>query len=224
MSAMTYARFTDISLPQQDRLHPQTEAMFHNLGIHNQERLVHPSKRPLCSFGYAVTRASATRILKELHREEEDHGTWAYDVRLMEACRDLDWRCYSSSPEVFHHIDGIGSEIQRANGGAPLFRDGELEPWKKFQPGRTPHLPSNRDDEVKVLLQQDSERKMSDESKRNAPHTPNIACSARSHADAVSADERLLESVRAMAETPGECLVNQDKEDLRKNPSQPFVF
>lgn len=158
--------------------------------------------------------------------EEENHGTWAYDVRLMEACRDLGWRCYSANPEVFHHVDGIGSDIQRANGGTPLFKDGEgpdSEPWKKFQ---RPKALDNRDEDKTRLVNQEGDKikKGWEEGKVNGPHTPNIACSARAHADAVRADGRLVDVVRDMAKRPGECMVNQDKQDMRKNPSRPFVF
>lgn len=135
----------------------------------------------------------------------------------MEACRDLGWKCYSANPEVFHHVDGIGSEVQRANGGTPLFRDGEgpeSEPWRKFQ------RPKVVDEEGRRLVKQDGEARK----ERKDPNTPNIACSARAHADAVREDGRLLGIVRKMAERPGECMVNQDKQDLRRNPSKPFVF
>jgi hypothetical protein len=56
--------------------------------------------------------------------EEDGHGTWAYDVRLLEACRDLGWKCWSSSPELFHHKDEYDSAITEIN-GKPLF---ELKP------------------------------------------------------------------------------------------------
>lgn len=79
--------------------------------------MVHRSVWPLCTFAYAVNRVSAQRILAEFDREEEGKGTPAYDVRILEACRDLGWLCYSVTPELFHHNDGP-SEIAELNGEA----------------------------------------------------------------------------------------------------------
>ena len=39
--------------------------------------------------------------------------TIAYDVRILEGCRDLGLRCYSANPELFHHLGGE-SEIAKA--------------------------------------------------------------------------------------------------------------
>lgn len=112
--------FTDESLPPLQRMHPDTEDWLREVGIQHKQRMVHRSKKPLCSFAYAVTRESAQRILRELSTEEENHGTWAYDVRLLEACRDLGWKCWSANPEMFHHTDEGDSDITKIN-GQPLF-------------------------------------------------------------------------------------------------------
>lgn len=110
----------DESLPSLDQLHPETEGFLRDVGLNNKQRMVHKSKKPLCSFAYGVTRASAIRILADFSNEEENHGTWAYDVRLLEACRDLNYKCWSSNPELFHHMDEHSSEITVVN-GKPLF-------------------------------------------------------------------------------------------------------
>ncbi|QDS68839.1 hypothetical protein FKW77_007120 [Venturia effusa] len=112
--------FDDESLPPLQRMHPDTEDWLREVGIHHKQRMVHKSKKPLCSFAYAVTRESAQRVLRELSTEEQNHGTWAYDVRLLEACRDLGWKCWSASPEMFHHTDEGDSDITKIN-GRPLF-------------------------------------------------------------------------------------------------------
>jgi len=123
--------FTDESLLPLQRMHPETEDWLREIGLTHQERMVHKSKKPLCTFAYAVTRDSAKRILRELASEEEGHGTWAYDVRLLEACRDLGWKCWSSNPELFHHRSEHDSAITEIN-GKPLFplsaQDGETTP------------------------------------------------------------------------------------------------
>lgn len=112
--------FMDESLPPLEQMHPDTEDFLRDVGMRSKQRMVHKSKKPLCSFAYGVTRASAIRILAEFSNEEENHGTWAFDVRLLEACRDLNYKCWSSNPELFHHMDEHSSEITEIN-GKPLF-------------------------------------------------------------------------------------------------------
>lgn len=123
--------FTDESLPPLQRMHQDTEDWLREVGIQHKQRMVHKSKKPLCSFAYAVTRESAKRILRELSTEEHNHGTWAYDVRLLEACRDLGWKCWSANPEMFHHTNEEDSDITKIN-GKPLFpvnlKDGDTTP------------------------------------------------------------------------------------------------
>jgi hypothetical protein len=115
-----HERFHDDSLRDRKHLHVHTSDFLKEIGVGDHERLVHPSRSPLCSFAYAVTRSSAERILRDFSREEENRGTWAFDVRLLEACRDLGWKCYSANPELFHHMSEHSSEVAKAN-GAPLF-------------------------------------------------------------------------------------------------------
>jgi crotonobetainyl-CoA:carnitine CoA-transferase CaiB-like acyl-CoA transferase len=73
---------------------------------------VHRSTNVLCTFAYAVTKASAARILRELAHEEENHGTEAYDVRIRDACKTSSWNCWSANPELFHHENFEASEIR----------------------------------------------------------------------------------------------------------------
>lgn len=92
-------------------------------------RLVYKSYWPLCTFAYAVTRASAERILREYETEGED-GCVAYDVRLLEACRDGGWRCWTVAPELFHHVEGR-SEIASVNEGVGRGEEEEEEEGRK---------------------------------------------------------------------------------------------
>jgi hypothetical protein len=112
--------FNDDSLPPLERMHPDTEDWLREVGLSHKQRMVHKSRKPLCSFAYGVTRESAKRILRDLRTEEDGHGTWAYDVRLLEACRDMGWKCYTANPELFHHMDEHDSAITEIN-GKPLF-------------------------------------------------------------------------------------------------------
>jgi len=104
-----HAMFMDPTLPLRTDIHPFTASLLTALDIPEKTRLIHKSKWPLCTFGYAVTRASAKRIVEELAPPKEIKGKWinAFDIAILEACRDKGLRCYSVNPELFHHMEGI---------------------------------------------------------------------------------------------------------------------
>ncbi|KAM0723989.1 hypothetical protein Q7P37_000980 [Cladosporium fusiforme] len=108
--------YTDTTLPPLERLHPATAAFFATLNIPSHTRLLHPTVFPLCTFGYALTRSAAKRLLNDIAAHESEGGTVAFDVRLLEACRDVGVRCWSVAPELMRHLDG-GSEISEVDGG-----------------------------------------------------------------------------------------------------------
>lgn len=87
-------------------------------------RLLHPTVFPLCTFGYALTRAAAERLLGDIAAREAEGGTAAFDVRLLEGCRDLGLRCWSVAPELMRHLGG-GSEIGVVDGGGGVGQVGE---------------------------------------------------------------------------------------------------
>ncbi|KAL5430672.1 hypothetical protein PMIN06_012476 [Paraphaeosphaeria minitans] len=93
-------------------------------------RMLYRSYWPLCTFAYAVTRASAQRIMSTYGTEGEG-GCVAFDVRMLEACRDHDWRCWTVAPELFHHVPGK-SEIASVNTGAE--KDGEGDRSRRRRP------------------------------------------------------------------------------------------
>lgn len=100
----------DPTLPALERLHRQTADFFATLNIQSHTRLLHPTVFPLCTFGYALTRSAAHRLLHEIAAHEAEGGTVAYDVRVLEACRDFGMRCWSVAPELMRHL-GAESEI-----------------------------------------------------------------------------------------------------------------
>jgi hypothetical protein len=62
--------FTDHSLPIFEDLHPWTQVFLENIGAdEDQQRLVHRSVNPLCTFGYGVTRQAAYRLVQHLTLE-----------------------------------------------------------------------------------------------------------------------------------------------------------
>lgn len=95
-------------MPDRTDLHPFTASFLTSLTIPEQTRLLHKSVWPLCTFGYAVTRRTAERLLTELAPPHEDpsmHIT-AYDAAILTACRDGLMLCYTLTPELFHHMEG----------------------------------------------------------------------------------------------------------------------
>lgn len=125
--------FRDESVPTFDQLHPDTQNWLWEAGIKNKERMVHRSRQPLCSFAYALNRKSAIRMLADLNHEEWGHGTWSFDVRLLEACRDLGWKCWTVNPELFHHQDEHDSAIADVD-GEHLFESEPEEVWDGLTP------------------------------------------------------------------------------------------
>lgn len=106
LRATPHTSFTDPSMLHSDNLHPFTTSLLKNLGVGEYKRLVHRSVFPLCTFGYALTRASARRLLELGSKEPEGKGHKAYDVLLLLSCRDYGLRCWTVNPELFHHIPG----------------------------------------------------------------------------------------------------------------------
>lgn len=104
--------YADPTAPQLPALHPATHHFLQYLRVSPRSRLVHRALYPFCTFAYAVTRTSALRVVEEFGHEKKG-GISAFDVQLLEACRD-GWRCWEVGPELFHH--GVGrSEISRAD-------------------------------------------------------------------------------------------------------------
>jgi hypothetical protein len=97
--------YTDPTLPPLDKLDPQTAEFLASFNIPSHTRLLHPTVFPLCTFGYALTRSAAHRLLNDIAAREAEGGTTAYDVRVLEACRDLGMRCWSVAPELMRHLD-----------------------------------------------------------------------------------------------------------------------
>lgn len=104
--------YEDTTMPYLTDIHPFTASLFTALRVPEQHRVLHASQWPLCSFGYAVTRAAAQKILRDVAPEKEDisRDLIAYDAALLSGCRDKDvyWsiKCYTVQPELFHHMEG----------------------------------------------------------------------------------------------------------------------
>ncbi|KAF2448488.1 glycosyltransferase family 25 protein [Karstenula rhodostoma CBS 690.94] len=112
--------YPDPHMPPLDAIAPPASDLLKTFDL-SHTRMLYRSHWPLCTFAYAVTRASAQRILSTYGTEGEA-GCVAFDVRMLEACRDHDWRCWTVAPELFHHVPGK-SEIASVDTGVE--KDGE---------------------------------------------------------------------------------------------------
>ncbi|CAO2647380.1 Nn.00g083020.m01.CDS01 [Neocucurbitaria sp. VM-36] len=115
--------YRDDTTPQHTLLHPDTYNFLRSLDTPE-----------VCTFAYAIHRSSALQILKTLSREP-DGGTPAFDVALLSSCRDEGWKCWSVSPELFHHVEGQ-SEIFRADRNGVERVQGEAEEREGLDRGR----------------------------------------------------------------------------------------
>ena len=106
LEATPHIAFTDPSMPHSDNLHPFTTSLLRNLGVDEHKRLVHRSVFPLCTFGYALSRAGARRLLELSDKKPSGGGHKAYDVLVLISCRDHGLRCWTINPELFHHVPG----------------------------------------------------------------------------------------------------------------------
>lgn len=112
LEAINHVVYPDPSMPYRTDIHPFTASLFTALQVPEQNRIMHASQWPLCSFGYAVTRQAAQKILAIVAPEKEDisRDLIAYDAALLSGCRDkgVPWsiKCYTVQPELFHHMEG----------------------------------------------------------------------------------------------------------------------
>ncbi|KAF2005727.1 glycosyltransferase family 25 protein [Amniculicola lignicola CBS 123094] len=134
LNALPHVVYSDPTLPVRTELHPFTQDLFTALHLPGHSRAFHRSKFPLCSFGYAVTRAAAERLLDDLAPAKlKPKGPRAFDVALLHACSKgsktpspTPWknpnphpdpkmrhkyaspglRCWTLNSELFHHMPG----------------------------------------------------------------------------------------------------------------------
>jgi hypothetical protein len=136
LTNMPHTVYRDPSLPAKSDLHPFTQKLFNLMGLPEQSRVLHRSKFPLCSFGYAVTRSAAQRLVVDLAPPRyKEKGPRAFDVALLHACNKgprtsnhfaspdkIDGlRCWTLNSELFHHMPGKSQidEIAQHSGQRP---------------------------------------------------------------------------------------------------------
>jgi hypothetical protein len=135
LTNMPHIQYRDPTLPPPSDLHPFTQTLFDTMNIPVHTRVIHRSKFPLCSFGYALTRPAAQRLLDDLAPPKlTKGGPRAFDVALLNSCRkgaktpsptpaqgnpvphpnpelrhkyaSPGLRCWTLNSELFHHMPG----------------------------------------------------------------------------------------------------------------------
>lgn len=81
------------------------------------QRFVQQALGPICTFGYAISRSGAAKILQHAGRGQHD----AYDLQLSLGCREGFLKCISVNPEIFHQYyppvsSGYVSDVDSGNG------------------------------------------------------------------------------------------------------------
>ena len=108
LERLKHVLYEDPTMLNHTDLHPFTSSFLTALTVPERTRVLHHSVWPLCTFGYAITRATAQRLLTDLAPPKEGihkHIT-AYDAAILTACRDNHILCYTLQPELFHHMEG----------------------------------------------------------------------------------------------------------------------
>jgi len=86
------------------------------------QRSVHFSREPLCTFAYAVTAEGAKKVLRLAMQGKGG----AFDLMLLQACRDKVFECITVNPEVFdpyHPAEGATSEVFAADHNTTIDHD-----------------------------------------------------------------------------------------------------
>lgn len=233
------ALFPDPSMPAPESLHDFTRDFIESIEVPPFTRFVHQSVAPLCSFGFALTRPAARKLLYQIANKEHEGGCQAYDVRILEACRDLDFRCWTTNPELFHHQDRP-SEISVANSvgnwgkSKEQFEQEEDEKARQLEYEdlhRAELDEENKRKQDEHRLEQDrleAEQKQEEEERRKIMNTPgvdeqgrlggpapNIACGVRG-SSMYTENPATLEFLREVVGRQGHCLRDQMAEDMSK--------
>jgi hypothetical protein len=201
--------YPDPNLPSFHGLHTDTQKLFAPMPVPSKHRMIHVSQRPLCTFAYAVTRESARRILADFSSEGED-GTVAFDVRILEACRDMGYRCWSVNPELFHHIDDQSSEIKRVmEGPSKTSRVDDETGYTRKEKDPNNHEWDEPENQKKKPSEDDTRRAI-------ARGTPNVGCGIRGIIETLGTGRKVREVVKISTEIDGMCPMPLREVDLLK--------
>ncbi|KAF2088278.1 glycosyltransferase family 25 protein [Saccharata proteae CBS 121410] len=105
LDPLVHTIYHDESLLARQDLHPFTKNLMDALEMEEKTRVIHQSVLPLCTFGYAVTRAGAKRIIEEVAPVAAPDLA-AFDSAMAHGCRIRGLKCFTVNPELFHHMVG----------------------------------------------------------------------------------------------------------------------
>lgn len=201
--------FRDDTLPPASRLFSRTAAFLKSVGVPQRQRVLHASRWPLCTFGYAVTRASAQRLL-DTYGTEGKGGCVAYDVRVLEACRDDGWACTTVTPELFHHVtaQSLISSIDRPAGTPPQQQQQQQQQAPAGGSLGAEAAKKHAEEEAdREAARDDYDRRTGSVRVKPTPETQNIACGARS-AGFRTRDPEVRAFLREEVGERGNCIVD----------------
>ena len=94
-------------------------------------RVIQMAILPVCSFGYALNRANAQKVLTWAGRGADE----AFDVVLSVGCREGHLKCVTINPEVMHHYTptdahGYVSQVQAGDGKGDESKEDDFESVK----------------------------------------------------------------------------------------------
>jgi hypothetical protein len=118
LANVSHMLYYDNTIPPRYHQHPFTASLLTAFNITENTRVIHQSQRPLCTFGYIVTRTAAKDIVEKY--APNSAVEMAFDVAMLKACTSNKLRCWSVNPELFHHME-IESYIAQANEGGERF-------------------------------------------------------------------------------------------------------
>lgn len=102
LTRIPHVMYADTTMPDRSEMHYSTASLLINLQIPEKTRIIHKSRFPACTLGYAITRSAARRIVEEIYPDTNDEEAPSYDISIREACRARDFRCYTVNPELLH--------------------------------------------------------------------------------------------------------------------------
>lgn len=105
LAALPHTLYNDSTLPNREDLHPFTSDFLTAIEIPEKTRAFHKAIHPLCTFGYAVNRHGAARMIKDIAPISQPENA-AYDMAMLHGCVHRELRCYTLNPEIFHHMIG----------------------------------------------------------------------------------------------------------------------
>lgn len=118
--------FSDPSCPLAENYTGWSKKFLENLAP--GMRAVQRGRNPVCTFGYALTRRGAQKVLKWAGKGENE----AYDIRLLQGCKSKDLSCITVNPELMHHYTpprefGHISNVAAGNGEGSEAEEEEYE-------------------------------------------------------------------------------------------------